>query len=81
MQQLQSALQVNDLQTAACTSHKFASSAANVGAPAFAQAVRELERSCTAGETARCKDIFEQLRAAYPVLVEELRGHRLPASA
>jgi len=51
--QLAATLDAADLIAAAAVCHKFASSAANVGASAFARDVRQLERLCAAGEAQR----------------------------
>jgi HPt (histidine-containing phosphotransfer) domain-containing protein len=72
MVQLESAIAVDDFQTAGAVCHKLASSAANVGALAFARDLRRLEESCEAGDAARARGLCDRLCAAYPVLVEEL---------
>ena len=79
--QLAAALDAADLVAAAAICHKFGSSAANVGANAFARDVRELERLCAAGEAQRARELYERLAAAYPALIEELSAQRLRASA
>jgi CheY-like chemotaxis protein len=79
--QLAATLDAADLIAAAAVCHKFASSAANVGASAFARDVRELERLCAAGEAQRARELYERLAAAHPLLIEELSAHRLRASA
>src|SRR5256885_8407598 len=45
---------------AAAICHKLGSSAANVGANAFARDVRELERLCAAGEAQRARERSEE---------------------
>jgi CheY-like chemotaxis protein len=79
--QLAATLDAADLIAAAAVCHKFASSAANVGATAFARDVRELERLCAAGEARRARELYERLAAAHPTLIEELSAQRLRASA
>ena len=79
--QLAATLDAADLVAAAAICHKFASSAANVGASAFARDVRELERLCAAGEAQRARELYERLAAAHPILIEELSALRLRASA
>jgi signal transduction histidine kinase/ligand-binding sensor domain-containing protein/DNA-binding NarL/FixJ family response regulator len=74
---LKSALQAGDFTIAGAVCHKLAASSANVGAHAFARAVRLLERSCEAGDGARARRLLDQLLAAHPELLEELsRSHR-----
>ncbi|TLY50442.1 MAG: response regulator, partial [Gammaproteobacteria bacterium] len=79
--QLAATLEAADLVAAAAICHKFGSSAANVGAIAFARDVRELERLCAAGEAQRARELYERLAAAYPALIEQLSALRLRASA
>ena len=79
--QLAAALDAADLIAAAAVCHKFASSAANVGASAFARDVRELERLCADGEAQRARELYERLAAAHPTLIEALSAQRLRASA
>ncbi len=79
--QLAATLDAADLIAAAAVCHKFASSAANVGASAFARDVRELERLCAGGEAHRARELYERLAAAHPILIEELSAQRLRASA
>ena len=79
--QLATTLDAADLIAAAAICHKFGSSAANVGATAFARDVRELERLCAAGEAQRARELYERLAAAHPSLIEELTAQRLRASA
>jgi len=79
--QLAATLDAADLVAAAAICHRFGSSAANVGANAFARDVRELERLCAAGEAPRARELYERLAAAYPALIEELSALRLRVSA
>jgi signal transduction histidine kinase/ligand-binding sensor domain-containing protein/CheY-like chemotaxis protein/HPt (histidine-containing phosphotransfer) domain-containing protein len=81
MAQLLSALQSQDLKAAAAVCHKLASSAANVGAVAFAKDARQLEQLCAAGDAARVQPLFAVLRQAHPSLLEELVALKLRATA
>ena len=78
---LRAALACGDLSAAAALCHKLASSAANVGALAFARDVRELERLCAAGERARAATLNERLQGAHPTLIDKLMSIRLKESA
>ena len=53
LSQLRDALAKSDLRVAAGICHKLASSAANVGALAYARTVRQLEQTCIAGDLPR----------------------------
>jgi HPt (histidine-containing phosphotransfer) domain-containing protein len=79
--ELRTALERGRFEEAATISHKFASSAANVGALTFAQSVRELERLCRAGDAGHSLGLYLRLRTAHPRLMVILQGHRLQASA
>lgn len=79
--QLSAALDAKDLVAAAAVCHKLASSAANVGASAFARDVRALERLCASGEARPARDLYQRLATAYPALIAELSAQRLRASA
>ncbi len=81
MAQLRAALQVHDFKAAGAVCHKLASSAANVGALAFAKDIRELEQLCIADDAARAQPLFESLWTAYPSLIDELLEFRVRASA
>ena len=81
MAQLQSAVQSQDLKAAAAVCHKLASSAANVGALAFAKEARQLEQLCAAGDALCAQPLFALLRQAHPSLMEELLAVKLRASA
>lgn len=81
MEQLQAALQSADSSTAAALCHKFASSAANVGASSFSRGIRELEELCKADDIARGRELYERLRAAYPELLKELSCQSLAVVA
>jgi len=78
---LQTALQSADFGAAAASCHKFASSAANVGASAFSRGIRELELLCKQSDVTRSHELYGRLRAALPILLEELRRESLPVSA
>jgi CheY-like chemotaxis protein len=81
MAQLQTALQSKDLEAGAALCHKLASSAANVGALAYAREVRQLERLCVADEAEAVQPLFELLRTAHPRLIDELQELKLRATA
>jgi HPt (histidine-containing phosphotransfer) domain-containing protein len=78
--ELRMALERGRFEDAAAVSHKFASSAANVGALTFAQSVRELERLCLAGDAGHALGLYRRLRAVHPPLMGILQGRRLKAS-
>jgi signal transduction histidine kinase/ligand-binding sensor domain-containing protein/CheY-like chemotaxis protein/HPt (histidine-containing phosphotransfer) domain-containing protein len=79
--QLGSALEADDLKGASAVCHKLASSAANVGALAFARDVRRLEKICDEGDKARAQRLCGRLAAAHPGLLAELTRLQLRASA
>jgi HPt (histidine-containing phosphotransfer) domain-containing protein len=79
--QLQAAFQSKDLEAAAALCHKLASSAANVGALAYAKEVRQLEQLCVAGNVDTVQPLFDLLRTAHPRLIEELLELKLRATA
>jgi HPt (histidine-containing phosphotransfer) domain-containing protein len=79
--QLSAALDAKDSVAAAAVCHKLASSAANVGASAFARDVRALERLCASGEARPARELYQRLATAYPALIAELSALRLRASA
>jgi HPt (histidine-containing phosphotransfer) domain-containing protein len=79
--ELRTALERGRFDDAAAISHKFASSAANVGALTFAQSVRELERLCHAGDAGHSLGLYLRLRAAHPRLMVILQGLRQKTSA
>ena len=79
--ELRTALEGGRFQDAAAVSHKFASSAVNVGALTFAQSVRELERLCLAADAGHAWGLYLRLRAAHAPLMVILQGKRLKASA
>ncbi|HEY8509822.1 MAG TPA: two-component regulator propeller domain-containing protein [Steroidobacteraceae bacterium] len=78
---LREALDARDFKAASAVCHKLTSSAANVGALAFADSVRELGKVCHAGDEIRARELCERLQAAHPALIDELMGMRLRASA
>jgi HPt (histidine-containing phosphotransfer) domain-containing protein len=75
--ELRTALERGRLEEAAAISHKFASSAANVGALTFAQRVRELERLCLAGDAGHALGLYRRLRGAHPALMAILQDKRI----
>jgi signal transduction histidine kinase/ligand-binding sensor domain-containing protein/CheY-like chemotaxis protein/HPt (histidine-containing phosphotransfer) domain-containing protein len=79
--ELQSALHGGDLTAARAICHKLKSSAANVGAMAFSEDVRRLEKLCTAGDSAGAWSAFERLRSAHPALIQELTALERKESA
>jgi HPt (histidine-containing phosphotransfer) domain-containing protein len=81
MEQLQCALQASDLPAAAAVCHKLASSAANVGAPSFANRVRELEKLCIVGDGTQALNLYGRLATVLPNLVAELQSRKLAVSA
>jgi signal transduction histidine kinase/ligand-binding sensor domain-containing protein/CheY-like chemotaxis protein/HPt (histidine-containing phosphotransfer) domain-containing protein len=72
LSELEVAVRGGDLTAARATCHKLKSSAANVGAMAFSEDVRRLEKLCAAGDSARAWSALERLRAAHPALISEL---------
>jgi CheY-like chemotaxis protein/HPt (histidine-containing phosphotransfer) domain-containing protein len=79
--ELVSALESEDLAAAAAVCHKLASAAANVGALAYAQQVRSLERLALAAERESARELAETLCAAHVPLLEALQGQRSRATA
>jgi signal transduction histidine kinase/ligand-binding sensor domain-containing protein/CheY-like chemotaxis protein/HPt (histidine-containing phosphotransfer) domain-containing protein len=79
--EIESHLDAEDLPAAASVCHKLGSSAANVGALAFARQVRQLEKLCAERDAARALVIFRTVRAAHPALIEELDRLQLEKSA
>jgi signal transduction histidine kinase/ligand-binding sensor domain-containing protein/DNA-binding NarL/FixJ family response regulator len=79
--QLESALRANDLAAARGVCHKFASSAANVGALAFANDLRLLDKTCEQGDHARARRLCATLVAALPALIDELQRRQIRQSA
>jgi len=79
--ELEAALRGGDLTAARATCHKLKSSAANVGAMAFSEDVRRLEKLCAAGDSAAAWSAFERLRAAHPALISELTALERKESA
>jgi CheY-like chemotaxis protein len=81
IEQIQAALSAGDYASGAAICHKLGSSAANVGALAFARYVRQLEKLFCDGDAARAARIFETVRAAHAPLIEELARLQLKESA
>jgi CheY-like chemotaxis protein/HPt (histidine-containing phosphotransfer) domain-containing protein len=78
---LRAAFASSDLPAAAAICHKLSSSAANVGALAYASHVRALEHLCIAGERVKARDLHDILQAAHASLIEALLGLTWRASA
>jgi HPt (histidine-containing phosphotransfer) domain-containing protein len=70
--ELRSALAASDFKTAAGVCHKLASSAANVGALAFARDVRLLGQTCNEGDAVGAGKLQDRLEMAHPTLLDEL---------
>jgi len=79
--ELQAAIRGGDLTAARATCHKLKSSAANVGALAFAEDVRRLEQLCAGGDATAAWSAFERLHAAHPALISELTSLERKESA
>jgi CheY-like chemotaxis protein/HPt (histidine-containing phosphotransfer) domain-containing protein len=79
--ELHTALQSGDLKAAAAVSHRLSSAAANVGALAYAQQVKALERLALAGEQVRARELCQALQTAHVPLLETLQNQRLRATA
>jgi signal transduction histidine kinase/CheY-like chemotaxis protein/HPt (histidine-containing phosphotransfer) domain-containing protein/sugar lactone lactonase YvrE len=81
LHELETALGRDDLPAAAAVCHKLASAAANVGARAYAERVKDLERHALAGEQPLARAICDELFAAHVPLLEALQGQRERAIA
>jgi CheY-like chemotaxis protein/HPt (histidine-containing phosphotransfer) domain-containing protein len=81
IEELEAALAGNDYPAASAICHKLASSAANVGALAFAHQVRQLEKTCGEREAAKAGALYGMIRAAHSPLLEELARLEVRASA
>jgi CheY-like chemotaxis protein/HPt (histidine-containing phosphotransfer) domain-containing protein len=81
LEELEAAVARDDLAAAAAVCHKLASAAANVGALAYGDRVRDLERHALAGEHAAARALCAELCAAHAALLEVLHGQRLRATA
>ena len=79
--ELHGALATADLRTAGSVCHKLASSAANVGALAFAKEVRRLGSLCSEGNAAGAQELKDGLEAAHPMLMDVLMRAQLRESA
>jgi CheY-like chemotaxis protein/HPt (histidine-containing phosphotransfer) domain-containing protein len=79
--ELHGALATGDLKTAGSVCHKLASSAANVGALAFAKEVRRLGALCTEGNVAGAEELKGGLETAHPMLMDVLMRVQLRESA
>jgi CheY-like chemotaxis protein/HPt (histidine-containing phosphotransfer) domain-containing protein len=79
--ELHGALAAGDLKAAGSVCHKLASSAANVGALAFANEVRRLGTMCSEGNAAGAEELTGGLEAAHPMLMDVLMHVQLRESA
>ncbi|HEY6515457.1 MAG TPA: two-component regulator propeller domain-containing protein [Steroidobacteraceae bacterium] len=79
--ELEAALRGGDLTAARATCHKLKSSAANVGAMAFSEDVRRLEKLCVSADAAKAWSALERLRAAHPALISELAARERKETA
>jgi two-component system sensor histidine kinase/response regulator len=79
--QIRTSLIGGDLKQAGTVCHKLTSSAANVGALAFANDVRRLGQLCLTGDATRAQRLHATLQAVHPALIEELTRVQLQASA
>jgi signal transduction histidine kinase/ligand-binding sensor domain-containing protein/CheY-like chemotaxis protein/HPt (histidine-containing phosphotransfer) domain-containing protein len=81
LNQLGAAIQAGDLAAACAVAHKLKASAANVGAVAFSNDVRQLEEFGAAGDARGAQRLYGRLARAHPRLMEELQRLQLRASA
>ena len=81
LSQLRVAIESGDLAAAASICHKFAASAANVGALAFSKRVRELEKLCIERNEQEARQLHQTLQSAHPALLDALLGLTLKATA
>jgi signal transduction histidine kinase/ligand-binding sensor domain-containing protein/CheY-like chemotaxis protein/HPt (histidine-containing phosphotransfer) domain-containing protein len=81
MQQLGQALQEGDQKRAQAAAHKLKGASANVGASEFSRSLQTVETSCAAADLSRALTVFEQLAAALPGLLAELRNMSIRATA
>ncbi|HEX4151669.1 MAG TPA: two-component regulator propeller domain-containing protein [Steroidobacteraceae bacterium] len=79
--ELDAAFAKDDYAAAGGVCHKLASSAANVGALAFARRVRQLEKACGEHEAEKIFALYATIRASHPTLLEELTRLKLKVSA
>jgi signal transduction histidine kinase/CheY-like chemotaxis protein/HPt (histidine-containing phosphotransfer) domain-containing protein len=79
--ELHAALVTGDLMAAGSVCHKLASSAANVGALAFAKEVRRLGTMCSEGNVAGTEELKGGIEAAHPMLMDVLMRVQLRESA
>jgi HPt (histidine-containing phosphotransfer) domain-containing protein len=78
---LKGALTAGDTLAAAKICHKIKSSAANVGALAFANVIAELESLCAGSKPLEALQLYEVLTMAHPQLLDTLQGLQMRASA
>jgi signal transduction histidine kinase/CheY-like chemotaxis protein/HPt (histidine-containing phosphotransfer) domain-containing protein len=81
MAQLHASVAAGDFTAAAAICHKLGSSAANVGALAFASDVRRLGQRCAAADGPSARPLYEALEREYPALLEELTRLQLRETA
>jgi signal transduction histidine kinase/CheY-like chemotaxis protein/streptogramin lyase len=81
IEELDAALAQGDHRLAGSVCHKLASSAANVGALAFARHARQLEKACHVHDAEKAVVLYAAIRAAHPALLDELRRLKPRASA
>ncbi|HEX7061361.1 MAG TPA: two-component regulator propeller domain-containing protein [Woeseiaceae bacterium] len=81
LEELEAALREDDLAAAAAAAHKMAAAAGNVGALAYSQQVKALERHCVAGDGERARELCRALQAAHAPLLASLQEQRLRATA
>ena len=81
LRELSGAFQRDDLTAAAAVAHRMASAAGNVGALAYAQRVKALERHCRDGEGARARELYHELQAVHAPLLDNLQAQCLRATA
>jgi HPt (histidine-containing phosphotransfer) domain-containing protein len=79
--ELHAALVTGDLMAAGSVCHRLASSAANVGALAFAKEVRRLGTMCGEGNVAGAEELKISIEAAHPILMDVLIRVQLRESA
>jgi CheY-like chemotaxis protein/HPt (histidine-containing phosphotransfer) domain-containing protein len=79
--ELRGALAAGDLKTAGSVCHKLASSAANVGALAFAKEVRRLGNMCGEDNLAGAEELTGSLETAHPMLMDALMRLQLRETA
>ncbi|MEO8464533.1 MAG: two-component regulator propeller domain-containing protein [Gammaproteobacteria bacterium] len=79
--ELHTAVERDDLAAAAAVAHRLASAAANVGALAFAQHVKDLEKQALNAQRGRARAMCRELHAAHLPLLDTLQSQQLRATA